>query len=155
MISAASTIGVLESAVRGGIGDHRAGEIVGVFVGLRAQVGDVDIAVGVAGDGDDLHAGHDRAGRIGAVGGDGNEANAAGFLSARLMIGANGQQPGVFALRAGVGLKRDGGHAGDFRQPCLELPEQRLVAARLVGRREGMEPADRRARRRGTSPPWR
>ncbi len=77
------------------------------------------------------------------------------LLAARLVIGANGQQPGVFALRTGVGLKRNGGHAGDLRQPRFELPEERLVTARLVGRREGMQPARPWATRRGTSPPWR
>ena len=34
---------------------------------LGAQVGEIDVAVRVGGDDDDAIAGHDRAGRIGAV----------------------------------------------------------------------------------------
>ena len=43
----------LEHAVRGGIRDHQAGQVVLVRFGLRAQIGDVDVAFFVAGDGDD------------------------------------------------------------------------------------------------------
>jgi hypothetical protein len=64
-------------------------------------------------------------------------------LAARFVIGADGEQPGVLALRSGVGLERDRGQAGDFREPFFQLGEKGLVTARLVGRREGMNPADR------------
>jgi hypothetical protein len=59
--------GFLEHAVRAGIGDHQAREIGLVRLGLRLEVGDVDVAVGVARDGDDFHAGHDGAGGVRAV----------------------------------------------------------------------------------------
>ena len=52
---------VLEHAVRGGVGDHQRRQPVGVLVGLGAEVGEVDVAVAVAADGDDLHPGHDGA----------------------------------------------------------------------------------------------
>ena len=45
--------------------------------GLRLEVGEVDVAVLVAGDDDDLHAGHLRRRRIGAVRRRGNEAHVA------------------------------------------------------------------------------
>ena len=38
-----------------------------------------------------------------------------------IVVGADDQQAGVLALRAGVGLQRDGGEAGDLRQPGLQL----------------------------------
>ena len=41
--------GLLEHAMGGGIGDHQRRQIVGVGRGLRAQVGEVDVAVLVAG----------------------------------------------------------------------------------------------------------
>ena len=62
---------VLERAVRARVRDHRARKIIGVLVGLLAQVGDVDVAIRVARDDDDLHAGHHRAGGIRAVRGNG------------------------------------------------------------------------------------
>ena len=60
---------LLEDAVGGGISDHEGGEIAGVSLGLGAQIGQVNVALRVAGDGDDLQTGHGRAGRVGAVGG--------------------------------------------------------------------------------------
>ena len=42
------------------------------------------------------------------------------------MIGADRQQPGIFALAAGIGLQRDRVEAGDLGQPALELLEQLL-----------------------------
>jgi len=63
---------LFEYAVGGGIGGHQAGEIVLMRIGLLAQVGEIDIALGVAGDHHDLEAGHHRAGGIGAMGGLGD-----------------------------------------------------------------------------------
>src|SRR5690606_8175927 len=48
-----------EYAVGGRVGDHQRGELGGVFVGLGLEVGDVDVALRVAGDGDDGVAAHD------------------------------------------------------------------------------------------------
>ena len=41
----------LEHAVGGGIGDHQGGQLVSVGLGLGAQVGQINIAAGVAGHG--------------------------------------------------------------------------------------------------------
>ena len=104
-----------------GIGDHQAREIIFVRLGFGAKVGDVNVAIGVARDGDDFHSGHDGAGGIGAVRGSGNKANVAMRLAARFVIRADDEQPGVFALRTGVGLQRNAGEAGDLREPVFEL----------------------------------
>ena len=80
---------------------------VGVLLGLGAQVGEIDVAVVVAAHHDDIHAGHMRRRRIGAVRGGGNQADGAMALAAAAMIGADGQQSGVFALRAGIRLQRN------------------------------------------------
>ena len=40
------------------------------------------------------------------------------------VVGADRQQPGELALRAGVGLDRDPVVAGDLGQPALELLDQ-------------------------------
>ena len=130
---------LLEHAVRAGVGDHQGGEPVLVLLGLGPQVGQLDVALLVAGDGDDLQAGDDRAAGVGAVGGDGDEADVAVALAAGLVVGADGEQAGVFALRAGVGLERHGGEAGDLGEPGFQVLEELLVACGLVGRGERVD----------------
>ena len=93
----------------------------------------------VAADHDHAHAGHDRAGGVGAVGGGGDQADVAGMVAAAVVPGADGEQAGILALAAGVGLERDGVEAGDLLEPGLEVAEQGLVAGGLVLRREGVE----------------
>src|SRR5690606_28372155 len=58
---------LLEHAVRGGVGHHQRREVGGILPGFGAQVGDIDVAIVVAFDDDDLHAGHLRTGRVGTV----------------------------------------------------------------------------------------
>ncbi len=50
------------------IGDHQAGQPVARLGRLEAQVVEVDVAAGIALDDHHPHAGHDRRGRVGAVG---------------------------------------------------------------------------------------
>ena len=62
----------------------------------------------------------------------------AAALAARLVPRADREEPGILALRAGVGLERNGGKAGDLRQPGLEVAEElyplewRQLTPRLV-----------------------
>ena len=72
---------------------------------LGAQVGHVNVAVLIAGHGDDFQPGHDGAGGIGAVRGGGDKADIAVPFTAVEVPGANDQQPGVFALGTGIGLE--------------------------------------------------
>ena len=69
--------GLLEDTVGAWVGDHERGEAVAVLIGLGAQVVEVDVAVFVAADDDDFHAGHDGAGGICTVGGGGDKADVA------------------------------------------------------------------------------
>ena len=134
----------LEHAVCGRIGDHQAGEVVVVRPGLGAQVGEVDVAFLVASDGDDFQTSHHRAGGIGTVGRGRDEADVAMRFAAAFVITADQEETGVFALRTGVRLQRNGREAGDFREPSFELLEQNLVTLRLAQRREWMNPAELR-----------
>ena len=59
-----------------------AAEPLGVLVDLRPQVGEVDVAGLVAGDDDHAHAGHDRAGGVGAVRRAGDQADVALLVAA-------------------------------------------------------------------------
>jgi len=111
----------LEHAVRARIGDHERGEIVRVRGSLRAEIGDVDVAVRVARDGHDLEAAHRGARGIRAVRAGGDETDVAVALAARFVKCADDEEPGVFALRAGVGLERHGGEARDFAEPGFEV----------------------------------
>ena len=136
----------LEHAVRGRVGDHQRGEMLAVRGGLGVQVGDIDVAVGVTGDGHDLEAAHGGAGGVGAVGAGGDQADVALALAARFVKRPDGEQAGVFALRAGVGLERHGGEAGDLGEPGFEVAEELLVATGLLEGGEGMQPVELRPR---------
>ena len=101
---------LLEDSQRVGIGEHERGD---VFVHLRRQRGHVDHAVRVRLQILDRVADHRRGRRIGAVRGIGNQ-NFLARIALRLVIGADHQQAGQLAVRAGGGLQRDRVHAGDF-----------------------------------------
>ena len=64
------------------------------------------------------------------------------ILAAAFVISADDEEAGVFALRTGVRLQRNGREAGDFREPSFELLEQNLVTLRLAQRRERMNPGE-------------
>ena len=134
--------GSFENTVRGRVGDHQGGEIGGVFFRFRLKIGDVDVAIRIAGDGDDLVAAHRGARGIGAVGAGRDEANVAMTFVARFVVRADDEEAGVFALRAGVGLERDGGEPGDFGEPLLKILKEARVTFRLFGGCEGMHPAE-------------
>ena len=102
---------------------------------LGAQIADVHVPFVVAGDDDDAHAGHDRAGRIGAVRRGRNEDDVAPAVPARLMPGPDHQQTGQLALRSGVRLQRHAWQPGDLAQGLLEPFEHFAIARRLLRRR--------------------
>ncbi len=60
------------------------------------------------------------------------------------VIGADGEQSGIFALAAGIGLQADGVEAGDLRQPAFQFADHGAIACRMAGRREGMQIGDAR-----------
>ena len=97
--------GCFENAVRGGIGHHQRGEIACVLVGFGAQIGKIDISIFQTCDRHNFKAGHDRAGRICSVRGCRDETNVAMRFTARRVILADREQPGVFSLRSGIGLQ--------------------------------------------------
>ena len=96
---------LLEHAVRGRIGDHQAGEVFFMRLGLGAQIGHVNVAVLVAGDGNDFQPGHDGAGGVRAVRGGRDEADIAVRFAPAFVPGADDELAGVFALGTGVGLQ--------------------------------------------------
>ena len=126
-------------AVRAGVGDHHGGQVGAVLLALGLEVGHVDIALAVAGRDDHAHAGHLRAGRVGAVGGRRNQADVAMALAVGFEVGLDHEQAGVFALRAGVGLQADAGIARGFAKPVAQLAVELRIAFELVSRRKGMD----------------
>ncbi len=116
-----------------------AARLLRVLRRLGAEIIDVDVAALVAGDHHDLHAGHAGGRRIGAVRRGGDQANVAMRLAVRGVIAADREQPGIFALRAGIRLQRDRVIACDVAQPLLQPLEQRVIAVRLLARRERMQ----------------
>jgi len=71
------------------------------------------------------------------VRGLGNETGGPVALAAGAVVGANHEQSGELALRAGVGLQRHAGEASDLGEPGLELAKQGGVALCLLARGEG------------------
>ena len=130
------------------IGHHQRGQRVAVLGRLGAQVGEIDVALLVGLHDHHLHPGHHGAGGVGAVRRQRNEAGDPLGVAPRAMIGADDEQSGELALRAGVGLQRHGGEPGDLGELVFELAEQHLVALRLVQRRERMQPVELAPRHR-------
>ena len=130
----------LEHAVRRWIRDHQRGQLRSVQLGLRAQVVEVHIAAHVGLHHHDLETGHDRARRVGAVRRLRNEADRPlPSLAARLVMPANDEETRVFALRARVGLQRDGRQSGDFGQRVFQSLKQNGVAVGLLAGREWVD----------------
>ena len=121
----------LVDTVGGRVGDHDGGQLVAVLLDAPVQVDQVDVAVGVAGHDDHPHAGHHRAGRVGAVGAGRDQADVAVGLPVRPVVAPDGQQPGQFTLRSGVGLHADRVVPGQFGQPRLQVVDQLGVARGL------------------------
>jgi hypothetical protein len=127
-----------EDAQRVGVGDHQAGHIFrdGFF-----ERGEIQQAVLVGADVLDHVTGDGRSGGVGAVRGIRNQ----DFLARIALLfeqGADEQDAGQFALRAGGGLQRDGVHAGDFEQRGFEMRHDLHGALRERFRLIGMRPGE-------------
>ena len=61
------------------------------------------------------------------MGGGGYDAYVAIALAVGLVEPADGDQTGKFTLGSGIGLERDFGKAGNFRQPPVKVVDDCLV----------------------------
>ncbi len=132
----------LEHAVRGGVGEHDRRQRLAVLLGLGTQVVEVDVAVAVALHHHHFHLRHGGGGGVGAVGGAGDQADVAVPFALGRLVAANGDQAGVLALGAGVGLHRDVVVAGDLDQEGRQLVDHLLVADGLFLGHEGVQLAE-------------
>ena len=131
-----------EHAVRRWIGHHQRRERIRLLGRLAFQVGEVDVAVGIASDHHDAQPGEMRGSRVGAMCRARDQADVAMGLAARSVIRADCEQAGKFTLRARIRLHRHRVVAGDLRKPGFELPDQPPVALRLILGRERMDCAE-------------
>ena len=83
-----------------GIGDHAGGQSIFVQLGLGTEIGDVDIAIGIRSNHNNLMANHLCGGWVGSMGGCGDQADIAMRLPIGCVVFADGQQAGIFTLRA-------------------------------------------------------
>jgi hypothetical protein len=104
----------LEDTVGGGIGDHGGGDSRSVLFEFCIEVGKIDVPLRVACDRNDPKTDEDRTGWIGAVCGNGNEADITCGVSSGLMPSADREKACVLSLGARVRLEGDMGQAGDF-----------------------------------------
>ena len=123
---------LFEHAVGGRVGDHQRREVFTVGLRAGAQIVEIDVALLVAGDGRDLQPGQHGAGGVRSVSGGGDEADVAGPLAAARVVAPDREKTGVLSLGTGVGLQRNGGEAGDPRQPVLQVAAEPPVTRRLV-----------------------
>ena len=107
-----------------------------MLLAFGLQIGHIDIALRVAGGDDNFHARHLRAGRVRAVRRRRDQADVALALAVRFQISLDDQQPGVFALRTGIGLQADARVAGGLTEPVAQLLIQLGVALQLIVRRK-------------------
>ena len=96
---------LLEHAMRARIRHHERRQVGRMLLGLRLQVGDVDVPVRVGLHDNHLHADHDRARRVRAVRRLRDQTDATMPLLARLVIRADHEKSRVLALRSGIGLQ--------------------------------------------------
>ena len=118
-----------------------------VAVGLRAQVVQIDAAVGVGRDLDDLQARHRHRRGVRAVGGVRRE-HLVAVLAFGLVVGAGQQHARELPVRAGGGLQRDVRQAGDLRERRLQVPHQLQRALRARGVLQRVQPRVARGARR-------
>ena len=114
----------------------RASRFASIFA---VQVGVVDGAVRGGGDNNHLHAGQDGGGGVGAVRRGGDQAHVALLITPGVVVAADRQQAGEFALGTGVGLD---GHLvvpGDLGQVSLEPGDQLTPALGLGIRSERVD----------------
>ena len=102
-------------------------------LGLGAQVGEIDVALIVAGDDDDPHAGHLRGRRIGPVRRRRNQADVAMCFAAACVVRADDEQARVLALRPCIGLQRDRRVAGRRAEHALQPGDHLAIAFGLIG----------------------
>src|SRR5690606_4539467 len=130
---------VLVHAVRGRVGDHDAGQPVGVVGDFGAEIIQIDVTVFPAFH--DLHAqsGHGRGGGVGAVGAGRDEAGVAAGIAAVEVVAPDGQQARVLALATRIRLQAHRVVTGDLGQPALQIVDHAPQAGCVGGRRIRMQ----------------
>ena len=122
----------LEHPVGGRVGDHQGRQGVLEVGGTLLQVVEVHVAVAVALDHDDVHAGHHGAGGVGAVGRGGDQAGGPLPVTVGVVPRTDCQEAGQLALGAGVGLERYPVVSGDLYEHPLQVCDQVVVSGDLV-----------------------
>src|SRR5690606_9631569 len=92
---------VLVDTVRGRVGEHHAGEVIGVLGDARPKIGQIDVAVRVGPDDDHAHPRQDGRGGVGPVGGRGDQADVTVALTTRGVVPRDREQAGELALAPG------------------------------------------------------
>ena len=120
------------------IRDHDRREILRVRFRFRFEVGEIDVAVLVTGDDDDLEAHHMGGGGIRSVRRCRDQAHVAMALAATPVVRLDCQKSRELTLRAGVGLQRNRSVPGDRAEHPLEISRELQVTRDLIRRRERM-----------------
>ena len=125
-----------------GIGHHASRQPIPSCLGFGAEIFDINVAIRHRLHDDNLHPRHLRRSRIGAMRRHRDQADVAPRVTARAVIGGNGQKPGIFALRARVRLHRKRIIAGDFTKLFRQIADRLVIAKRLIFWHKGMQRAE-------------
>ena len=109
---------------------------------LGFKVSDIDIAVIITFDHDNLHACHDCTRWIRSVRGFRDQADRSTGISIAQVITSDGQHPRVFALRASIRLQRYCRKPSDLSNRILEFLEHLEIALGLLLRCKWMKVAE-------------
>mmetsp|Transcript_2617 Transcript_2617/g.7893 ORF Transcript_2617/g.7893 Transcript_2617/m.7893 type:complete len:987 (-) Transcript_2617:315-3275(-) len=123
---------ILVDTMGGRVRDHEGCQVVLMLYGLGANLLDVDVALGVDADRDNLHACHDGGGRVGSVGRNGDDADVPVSVIAGPMVLPDGHETGVLTGGPAIGLQGDGIKAGDGGKLSGKVLEHLLVSLGLI-----------------------
>ena len=126
----------IEQAQGVGVGEHEPG---GVRPGGRAQGLQVHAALGIGGHVDHSEAAHGGGGRVGAVGGIGDQDLGPGWVPPVQVVFFYHQQGGELPVGPGGGLEGHLVHAGDLAQELLRPAQHLQAALDRIGALEGVD----------------
>ena len=115
------TDSTFEYSVSTWIGNHERRQICLMFGNLRLDIGSAYIAMLIAFNDDDFHAGHDSTGSICTVSTRWDETDGAILIAAGIVIITNSQQTSELSLASSIWLQGDCVITSDGDQPLREL----------------------------------
>tara|TARA_B100002019_G_C21036042_1_gene482052 strand:+ start:176 stop:721 length:546 start_codon:yes stop_codon:yes gene_type:complete len=111
----------LKHAVRRRVRDHDGGNSLAMGRDQLIKMNEIDIATLITRNNDDIHAGHDRAGRICAMGARRDKAHVPFKIPAASVVRPDGEKARKFSLASGIRLQTHGVVTRNFSEHAFEF----------------------------------